>query len=295
MDKRWINYFGLIAVAIIWGANFGISRLALETFDPILFTFLRFGLAVPFFFIILRIKEGSIGLPVRTILQMAVIGLFGVTALEIAVMYSIKYTTLANASLLNVAPWPIFVAIFAPLFTREAVTARLAIGGAVAMIGVCLVILGGSQGIDLSSTHMIGNLLALGVGVIGALFNLACMPLMKQYSSLRISAWFILFGSLFMVPFTYRSWSKVDWASLAGGEYASIVYNVLVATVLAFVVWNACMYKIGATRSNFFRYVVPATAVIVGYLLFDESIAFMQIMGTLFMVGGLVWISLEKK
>ena len=124
-------------------------------------------------------------------------------------MYSIKFTTLANASLLNVAPWPIFAALFAPLFIKEGFSKRLAVGGAVAMIGVSFIILGGGEGFDLSSDNMIGNLLAFGVSIIGALFNLACMPLMKQYSALRISTWYIMFGSLFMFPITVGSWGKV--------------------------------------------------------------------------------------
>ncbi|QJD86983.1 DMT family transporter [Cohnella herbarum] len=294
-DKKWIYYLGLIAVSIIWGANFGVSRSAMETFDPILFSFLRFGPAVPFFFLILLIKEGSVGLPWKAVLQLALIGLIGVTGLEIAVMYSIKYTTLANASLLNVAPWPIFAALFAPLFVKEKFTRRLGVGGAAAIVGVSFIILGGAEGLNLSSDHMTGNLLAFGISIVGALFNLACMPLMKRYSSLRVSAWFIMFGSLFMLPFTAGSWGKVDWSELQTGHYTAIVYNVLICTVFAFVVWNASMFKIGAARANFFRYVVPAAAVVAGLIFFDEGITAWQIIGALFMAAGLVWISTEKK
>ncbi|MFC5470636.1 DMT family transporter [Cohnella suwonensis] len=295
MDKKWIYYVGLIAVAAIWGANFGVSRSAMETFDPILFAFLRFGLAVPFFFLILKIREGSVGVPWRVALQFALIGLVGITGLEIAVMYSIKYTTLANASLLNVAPWPIFTALFAPFFVKEKMTMRLVAGGAAAMVGVTFIILGGEDGLDWSSKHMVGNLLAFGVSVIGALYNLACMPLMRRYSPLRVSAWIILFGSLFMFPLTLGSWGKVDWDGLGTGHYAAIAYNVLISTVFAFVAWNASMYKIGAARANFFRYVVPAAAVVAGLIFFDESIAGWQIGGAAFMAAGLVWISLERK
>ena len=246
MDKKWIYYLGLAMVAIIWGANFGVSRAAMDTFDPILFAFLRFGLAIPFFFFILKIKEGSVGIPWKVALQLAAIGLFGITALEIAVLYSIKYTTLANSSLLNVAPWPIFAALFAPLFVKEKFTRRLGIGGAAAVVGVTFIILGGGEGLNLSSDHMTGNLLAFGVSIIGALFNLACMPLMNKYSSLRVSTWFIVFGSLFMFPFTLGSWGKIDWSGLGAGQYTAIVYNVLICTVFAFVVWNTSMFKIGA-------------------------------------------------
>jgi drug/metabolite transporter (DMT)-like permease len=47
---------GLVLVAIIWGMNFGFSRLEMAKFDPILFAFLRFGIAVPFFFLLLLLN-----------------------------------------------------------------------------------------------------------------------------------------------------------------------------------------------------------------------------------------------
>jgi len=294
MSKKWLYYAGLVAAAAIWGANFGVSRLAMETFDPILFSFLRFGLAVPVFFLLLKLTEGSIGIPIRVALKLAAIGVVGVTTLEISVMYSIKYTTLANASLLNVAPWPIFAALLAPLFMREAVSSRLIVGGVAAIAGVSLVILGGSEGFDLSSDHMLGNLLAFGASILGALFNVACMPLMKQYSALRVSTWAIVFGALFMFPFTIGTWGDVQWSALNTTNYATLAYNVLICTVLAFIIWNASMFKIGAARSNFFRYVVPAAAVAAGYVMFDERITLWQISGAVFMAAGLVWISLEK-
>ncbi|MGO4541322.1 DMT family transporter [Paenibacillus sp. 2TAB19] len=295
MNKKWLNYAGLVLVAVIWGANFGISRLAMESFHPIVFSFLRFGVAIPFFFLILKLTEGNVGVPWRLVPKLMLIGLLGITLLEITVMYSIKYTTLANASLLNVAPWPIFVALFAPLFTRETITSRLVVGGVIAMIGVCFVILGGDEGFALSSDNMLGNAMAFGVSIIGALFNLSSVSLMKQYSALRVSTWTIVFGAIFMLPLTIGSWGQTDWQSLGTEQWLSIAYNVLICTVLAFVVWNACMFKVGATRSNFFRYAVPAAAVIAGYILFDERIAMLQIGGAALMAAGLVWISVERK
>ncbi|NIK78193.1 drug/metabolite transporter (DMT)-like permease [Paenibacillus castaneae] len=295
MNNKWLNYVGLVLVAVIWGANFGISRLAMESFNPIVFSVLRFGIAIPFFFLILKWTEGSVGIPWRIVPRLALIGLLGITVLEITVMYSIKFTTLANASLLNVAPWPIFAALFAPLFMRESITLRLIVGGAISLVGVSLVILGGSEGFSLTSDNMLGNAMAFGVSIIGALFNLSSMSLMKQYSALRVSTWTITFGLLFMLPLTIGGWSQTDWSALQAGQYLSIGYNVLICTVLAFVVWNTCMFRVGATRSNFFRYAVPAAAVIAGYFMFDEKIALLQMCGAACMAAGLIWISIERK
>jgi drug/metabolite transporter (DMT)-like permease len=294
MKSKWIYYLGLVLVAAIWGANFGVQRMAMDTFDPMLFNFLRFGLAAPLFLLLLKFKEGSVGIPWKMALHLALISFFGVTLLEMTVMYSIKYTTLANASLLSVAPWPIFAALFTPLFFKEKFSSRLAVGAAAAMVGVSLIILGGGQGLSFSSDNMIGNLIALSTSIIGGVYNVACMPLMKQYSALRVSTWVILFGSLFMIPMTIGSWGQVDWAQLTAGNYTAIGYNALFCTFIAFGVWNVCMLKIGATRSNFFRYVVPAAAMVVGFAFFQESISGWQLAGTLFMAAGLVWISTEN-
>lgn len=294
MERKYY-YIGLMMVAVIWGANFGAYRFAMETFDPTLFVFLRFALAVPIFFLLLKLKEGSIGISLKAALQLMVLGLVGTTILEILVIYSVKFTTLANSSLLNVAPWPIFAALLSPLFIRESLSKRLIFGGIIAMAGVILVILGGGDGFDLSSQHMIGNGMALAVSFLGALYNLGCMPLLKQYSALRVSTWGVFFGALFMFPLTIGTWGDVDWSGLSGLDYWVLAYNVIICTIVAFIVWNACMFRIGATRSNFFRYLVPAAAVIVGYLLFDEKITAWQIAGAVFMAGGLAWISLEKK
>jgi len=294
MERNRIYYIGLLLVAVAWGSNFAVSRLGMESFDPVLFTFLRFGLSVPLFFLLLRAKEGSVGVTLPDGLRLALIGLLGVTLLEIAVMYSIKFTTLANSSLLNVAPWPIFAALFAPLFVSERLTGRVVAGGAAAMAGVVLVIAGGEGGFDLSSSNMTGNLLAFGVSIVGALYNLASMPLMSRYSALRVTSWTVLFGSLFMFPLTLGSWHKVAWTALSAGELTAILYNVLICTVAAFLVWNGCMYRVGAARANFFRYAVPAAAVAAGVLFYDETITLPQAAGAACMAAGLLWISLDK-
>lgn len=294
MGRKW-HYLGLILVAIIWGSNFGISKLAMDSFHPIVFTFLRFGLAAPIFFILLKWREGSVRVERRHIPKLIIVSIVGIAVLELLVVYSIKLTTLANASLLNVAPWPIFVALLAPLFIKEQLTKRIVVGGCLALVGVSFVILGGTEGINLSTEHMIGNLLAFLVSILGALYNLMSMSLMKHYSALRVSTWTIGIGSLVIFPFTLRYWSETEWSSLGSGQYIAIAFNVLICTVLAFIVWNACMFKVGATKANFFRYLVPLTATLMGYVLFQESITAIQIVGTLLMAFGLVWISLEKK
>ncbi len=295
MKNNSLAFLSLSTIAVIWGASFGINRMATEALNPLLFVFLRFGLATPLLFLILKVTEGSVGIKKRDMFTLAMIGLFGVTVMENAIIYSIQYTSLANASLLNTAPWPILTALFAPLFTKERMTKRLLAGGALAMVGVCLIILGGGASNTLPPQHLVGDLLALLVSLLGALYNLACMPLMQRYSPLRVSAWFILFGVLFMAPLTWNLWGQVPWAEVGPSVWFGVGYNTILCTVAAFVIWNWGMNSIGAARANFFRYLVPAAAVVAGYIMYHETVAIWQLFGGLLMAAGLVWIGSEKK
>jgi drug/metabolite transporter (DMT)-like permease len=294
MNKKWLYIVGLLFVASIWGFNFGVSRLGMETFDAKLFVFLRFGIAVPILFLILWWREGNTGIRISDLPIFLFMGIVGMSLLEIAVMYSIDNTTLANASLLNVAPWPIFVAMFSPFFMKEKITSRIIVGGSMAMCGVIMVIVGGEAGLDLSKSYMMGNLAAILVSMLGAMMNLVSMKLMQRYSALRIATWQFFFGIIFLFPLTWGTWSQVAWQSLGGLEWAIIFYNVVFCTIIAFIIWNICMYQIGATVSNFFRYAVPVAAVIAGFIMFDEQIKWLQLIGAVCMAAGLVWISMER-
>jgi drug/metabolite transporter (DMT)-like permease len=294
VHSKHTAYIGLLLVAATWGFNFGVSRFALNHFDEALFVFIRFGLSVPLLFALLWRLEGDVRVSARDAFYLLLIGLIGVPGLEMMVTYSIRFTTLANASLLNVAPWPIFAALLTPLFAKEAITRQLVIGGLIAMLGVVFVIAGGEGSFRLSSETLLGDLLALGSSLVGALYNVACMPLMKRYSPLKVSAWVILFGSLLMIPLTLGSWQAVQWSELGMPVAAAIAYNVLICTVTGFIVWNSAMRQVGAARANFFRYLVPAAAIVAGYVFFQETMTLWQIFGGLLMAFGLVWIGRER-
>nr|WP_285842667.1 DMT family transporter [Metabacillus litoralis] len=142
---------------------------------------------------------------------------------------------------------------------------------------------------------MLGNILALSISLIGALFNLACMPLMKKYSPLRVSSWYMLFGTILMFPITLGGWHAVQMTDFTISVWGAIAYNVVLCTVAAFVLWNLSMNKVGAAKANFYRYFVPASATVTGALFFNEQIFVAQIAGGLVIVLGLAFIAMEKK
>lgn len=55
-------YWLLGTIAFIWGLNYAVIRVGLQSLDPILFNFIRFGLSAMAMFVILYYREGSIGI-----------------------------------------------------------------------------------------------------------------------------------------------------------------------------------------------------------------------------------------
>lgn len=288
-------YGGLAGCAVLWGMNYGVIRMAFDSLEPLTLLLLRYLLAVPLFFILLKRREGGTGLPVRDWGMAALTGGIAVTALELCTIYSISYTSLANASLLTVTAWPIFTAIFSVWLTKEKITSALAGGGTLALIGVILVIAGGGQGLELKDGYMLGNLLALAGGLTGAIGSVLCVRLASRHSMLRITSWYSLFGLALLVPIAVVFSEDPQWGGMGARAWSAVLYNAIPCTVLAIPYWNYAMLKVGATRASFFRYLTPCAAAAAGLWFFAEELAPVQLAGSAALLAGLTWIVTERK
>ena len=62
---------------VLWAANFIVVKSAVAQLPPVGFTFLRFTLASATLFVLLRWREGSIGLPRRDLIAILALGAVG--------------------------------------------------------------------------------------------------------------------------------------------------------------------------------------------------------------------------
>ncbi|WP_308635112.1 DMT family transporter [Paenibacillus silvisoli] len=287
-------YVLLGTIAFFWGLNYAVVKVGLESLDPLLFLVLRFGISAVIMFGLLRWFEGSVGIRLKDLWKFIVLGLIGTTMLESFVVVSINYTTLANSSILSIAPWPIFAAIFAPLFTKEKIRKSLLGYGLLSMAGVVMVILAGGS-FSLDSDLLLGNLLAFAVSVCGGFYSAACIPLLKTYSSLRMTTWMFAFGTLFMLPFAYPAFGTTDWVGMGWPAIGALAFNVIVITIVCFLLWNKAMPQIGAATASFYRYLTPLAAVLSGVVFFQEPVYSGQLVGAALMFMGLIGISLPTR
>ncbi len=117
----------MVVVVLIWGANFTVVKLALEQFPPLVFTALRFALAVIALTPILWLREGKVALPWSRAWRLIVLGVIGNTFYQICFIFGLSLTTAANSALL-VATTPALVALLGAALGIERITRTVGSG-----------------------------------------------------------------------------------------------------------------------------------------------------------------------
>lgn len=95
-----------------WAANFIVVKAANEQIPPVTFAFLRFAIAAGTLLIVLKWREGSIGLPRRDVVPILGLGAIGFGAYQI--LWSIALQDIpAGDSALLIATTPVITALLA--------------------------------------------------------------------------------------------------------------------------------------------------------------------------------------
>ena len=119
-DRR-LAEIAVLVVMVIWAGNFIVVKSALAVLPPVGFTFLRFVLASVTLLVLLRWREGSIGLPRRDLIAMWILGGLGFGLYQI--LWTTGLTTVAAGdSALIIAATPVLVALLAVVARSDVLT-----------------------------------------------------------------------------------------------------------------------------------------------------------------------------
>ena len=130
----------LLGTFLCWGSLYVVSKLALETIPPVTVLALRYLVAIPALFLLLKVR-GALR-PVRrehvgTLLAIGLLGYFLSFCLQ---MLGINRLSGSVSSLLG-AMNPIFIPILAAVFLREKLTKEKIGCVMISMVGVVLIVL----------------------------------------------------------------------------------------------------------------------------------------------------------
>jgi drug/metabolite transporter (DMT)-like permease len=283
-DRR-LTEIAVIAVMVLWAANFIVVKGIIDILPPVGFTFLRYSLAAVALLAILRWSEGEIRLPRPGAARILVLGGLGFGIYQMLWTVGLQSIPAGDSALL-IAASPVLTAVIAVLIGTDTLNPAKAIGVVLSFAGVVLVIAAG-VGIELTGSP-IGFALTMAAALCWATYTAFGAKVLRRHSPLVLTTWATIGGTLVLAPvgigqlLAPGAFGPEQAAALPSIVFA-IAFSGLLAAALANVVVFQGVGLLGPTRVMTLQSLVPAMAVVLAFLFLQEPIRPVQVVG-----GGII-------
>jgi drug/metabolite transporter (DMT)-like permease len=281
----------MLTVCLIWGLNFSVTKLALAQIPPLPFTAVRFIVSSLLLWLILRLAEGPVKLPPKTLGLLAALGILGNTLYQLAFTVGLDRTAASNSALI-LSTVPTVVALFAGALGLERITPRMAWGIVLGTLGVGVVI--ATRGVGFSTGTLIGDILTIIAVLCWAGYTVGLRMVPVQISSLRVTTVTTLAGTPGLVLAGIPGMLRLEWGEVDLVAWAGLAYAAVLSLVVAYLLWNRSVKAVGGTRTAIYMCVTPLFAVAGAWLLLGERPHPLQGLGAVLIVVGVLLTRSEK-
>ena len=285
------HYLKLTVVTLMWGGTFVAARFIVREVPPFTAAFLRFAIAAAVLVVVMRATEKpSVKIGLNQWLLLASLGLTGIFIYNALFFTGLKYTTAGNGSLV-IATNPVLTAIVAAIILHEKVTYRQLVGILVSFSGVALVVSRGVPAALLSHDFNWGDLIMMGAPLAWAFYSVLGKKAMAVFSPLAATTYACLLGSVFLFPFALHD--GFNWLTISAATWGALAFMAILASVISFNWWYAGINALGAGRAAIFINLVPLWAMLLGWIILNEGITPVQLLGAALIISG-VYLTSRK-
>jgi drug/metabolite transporter (DMT)-like permease len=285
-------YLLLSIAALCWAGNAIIGRLAAGHIAPATLSMLRWSLA---FLILLPFAwkhlirdwpaiRGRLG-------TMVVISLSGIGGFNFLQYWSLEYTTALNTLLLQSAV-PLLVAMWSLLLLGVRLTLTQALGVALSMTGVLLILLHG----DLSTLNRIqfdkGDVIFIGALLVFSFYSVMVLK-RPAIHALSFATFTFGCGALCLVPLVIWELMTRPWMAMNTANLLTVFYVAVFPSTVAYLCYNRGVHLIGANRATPFFHVVPLFGSVMAMVFLGEQVRSFHFIGFALVLTG-VFVASRK-
>jgi drug/metabolite transporter (DMT)-like permease len=285
-----------LVVTLIWGGGIVAIKVASQGFAPLAASALRTGLASAAYVPLLAALTRGAPRPRRGDLPMfVVLGLFGFFLFNVCYFAGLARSTATHASLIWGAN-PVVTAAAAAVALRERVGARVLAGAVVSTTGVAVIVLSSTRPATAHGATLLGDLLLVGELLSWIGYALLSRVVMRRFTPLQATGYACLTGFLMLMPAAL--WEGMTPASLAAAParaWVAILYSGTASVVLAYILWNRALLRLGATRTALFSNLTPLWGLLLAHLIESETLAPVHGLAALLIIGGVLLATLGRE
>lgn len=281
MSSKVKGHIFAVLTICIWSSTFIVSKIILETLMPIQVLFIRYGLALAFLSLIYpkfkkptSLKEEATFLFIGGVLVCYFI--FENSALQ--------RTYSSNVSLI-VATIPILTGLMSmAIYKTGFFNVKNLIGLLLAYGGVAVIIMNGSR---LEGVAPVGDFLAFGAAIMFAVYTLAMEQPKDVYHIIQRTRKVFAYGFLVLLMVVLFKGTGFSGIVITKPLVASMFYLGIVASSLAFIMWNDAIKRLGPIRTNLYIYLVPVVTTFMSALVLKEKVTWLTLVGAVGILAGL--------
>lgn len=275
----------LLMIAALIGSSMGaLTKIGLQTLDPIQFTFLRFLFASMILVPILFYREKKISIVIKN--NLFLISLLG-TANVLLFIFGIRNTTAIISQTLYAAV-PLVSAIIGFLMFRERLGVKKEIGLLVGFLGVIFIIflpfLGKST---LASGGLAGNLLIFLAVIFVSFYFIFTKSLQEKYSPLYITTSLVVITFLSQLLLMFgapQSFNRIIHVPFSG--LVAAIISGAVGTGIYYLLYQFAIKKATPVIASLTFYMQPVFGVFWAWILIGEKLTLGFVIGAVLTLVG---------
>lgn len=269
---------------LVWGTTYACTKILLTEYSAIQIICMRFVVAYLLLWILYPKFVKTKNKKDEVCFFLA--GLTGITIYYLAENIAISYTYASIVGIL-VAVAPFFTSVLVWIVYKEKIKRNFIFGFLIAMVGIILIALDGTQILGLNG---MGIILALLAAASWAVYSTVMEHLSQgSYPMLGATRRIFFYGLLLMIPFAVLRGEKFDIQPLKNPVIlGNLVFLALFASTIGYVVWNYAIGILGTVKCSAYIYLSPIISMISSAILVGETITVYAIFGTAFILFGLI-------
>jgi drug/metabolite transporter (DMT)-like permease len=216
---------------------------------------------------------------------------FGLALSGVAINNTIFYaglerTNAATASLI-VSFTPLTTMVFATILLKEKFTSRKILSVILGVIGVSIII-------DITGGKLAGNLLILlAITIWGSSFSFSKMASEQGLSSIEITGWSQIVGTLVLVPFVANNNTISKYEHMNSEAIFWFVYMGILASVIAYVLHYQAIAILGAGKVAPTTNIIPFSGAVTAWFLLGDELRQSTLLGAVIVIIGILIVQLE--
>jgi drug/metabolite transporter (DMT)-like permease len=290
----WKTLLAFAIIYFVWGSTFLAIRIGVREVPPFLLAAMRFlvaGLILYFW----MIAQGERSPTARQWTSASILAIL-IFVLDYGLLFWAEQRVPSGVAAVMMATIPVFMALSEIIFLRtQRLTIRLALALLIGMGGVA-VLMSPSLNLGGAPIDRVGAVALIVAAIAWSVSSALTRKLPLPSSKVMSSGAQMLAGGVFLAltAAALGEFRNFHPSTVSRGAWLALLYLIVPGSIVAFTAYVWLIHRESPTKVGTYAYVNPVVAVLLGYFVGGEALGLRTILGTTFVLIGVIVITTTR-